>query len=177
MTGSRLISEDEFLALPESVQKTELVCGELVVSPAPNRRHQRVVVRLVHILEAWAETRRPAEIGTAPQDLRLGPDRIVQPDVAVWLGGVDIEATVITRIPDLVVEVISSDRVYDRVTKRLLYGDAGVPEYWVVDPLARRVERFAGPRLNETLRLEGEARLQSRVLPGVALDLAELFER
>ena len=70
------------------------------------------------------------------------------------------------------IEVLSEDRVHDRVTKRLLYAAAGVKENWVVEP-AGLVERWSGPGLTraETLR----ARVRTALLPGFALDLRRPF--
>lgn len=76
------------------------------------------------------------------------------------------------RIPEICIEVLSGNRAYDRVTKRYLYAEAGVAEYWIVDP-AGVVERRSGPELGELESIE--PRLTSLRLPGFALDLAVLF--
>jgi Uma2 family endonuclease len=74
-------------------------------------------------------------------------------------------------VPDLVVEVLSGNRSHDRLTKRLLYAEAGVPEYWIVDPVGRHVEVVAGLETRETAR----KRLSSRVAEGLVIDVAALF--
>ncbi|HEY4184461.1 MAG TPA: Uma2 family endonuclease [Polyangia bacterium] len=133
------VSEAEFLSLPESKQKTELIDGEVIVS----------------------------------LDVRFAPDRILQPDAMVFLTRLLREQQgPIDRIPELCVAVLSSDRAYDRITKRLLYAAAGVQEYWVVDPNAF-VERWTGPGLarEELLR----ETLATERLPGFSLDLPLLF--
>jgi Uma2 family endonuclease len=93
----------------------------------------------------------------------------------VFLHGLadDVE-TPVTQVPDLCVEVLSGNRAHDRVTKRYVYGEAGVPEYWIVDP-AGVIERRTGPALTE-LELVQE-RLGTPLLPGFALDLARLLPR
>ena len=48
-----------------------------------------------------------------------------------------------TRTPLLVIEVLSSNRAHDLVTKFRKYAQAGLPRYWVVDPDARTVTAFA----------------------------------
>jgi Uma2 family endonuclease len=169
-----VLSEEAFLRLPESTAKIELLDGEVVVSPSPTYWHQEIVGRMVVALRAWARRqKRPVTVGHAPLDVRFGRGRILQPDVFVLLARVPrtLEGP-IERIPELCVEVLSEDRVHDRVTKRLLYGAAGVREYWVVEPSAL-VERWCGPGLAraETVR----RRLSSPVLPGFVLDLRRLF--
>ena len=140
-----VVSEAEFLRLPESTAKVELLDGEVVVSPSPSYWHHEVVGRLIVGLRTWAATQnRPVTVGHAPLDVRFAPGRILQPDVFVLFGRISRrQRGPIERIPELCVEVLSDDRVHDRVTKRLIYAAAGVREYWVVEP-AGLVERWTG---------------------------------
>ncbi|HVI02664.1 MAG TPA: Uma2 family endonuclease [Enhygromyxa sp.] len=169
-------SESEFLSLPESMRPTELVDGELVMAPSPSFWHQEVLSRLVMALRAWASTRpEPVTVVQAPMDVRFAADRILQPDAMVFLAALERDvASPIRRIPELCIEVLSSNRAYDRVTKRFMYAEAGVAEYWLVDP-AGIIERRSGPGLAR--REEIEARLTSELLPGFELDVGELLER
>jgi len=169
-----VISEAEFRRLPESTAKIELLDGEVVVSPSPTYWHQEIIGRLLVALRTWAaQQRRAVTVGHAPLDVRFGPGRILQPDAFVLLGRVARgHRGPIERIPQLCVEVLSEDRVHDRVTKRLLYAAAGVKEYWVVEP-AGLVERWTGAGLAKGERMRG--RLASPLLPGFALDLRRLF--
>ena len=75
-----LVSESEFLALPESHDKVELIDGEVIVSPSPTFWHQEVLRRLVHRLSRWADGRPDVTIGQSPLDVRFGRDRILQPE-------------------------------------------------------------------------------------------------
>ncbi len=172
----RLVSEDEFLRLPESNERVELLDGEVVVSPTPTGWHQELVGRLYVALTAWAEGREPpVSVGLGPYDVRFAPGRILQPDlfVALALKPLDTPGP-LERVPELVVEVLSSNAAYDRVTKRLIYAAAGVAEYWVVEP-SGLVERWRGAGLAEADELT-EA-LETPLLPGFALDLRGLFRR
>jgi Uma2 family endonuclease len=170
------VSEVEFLALPESTQHIELVDGDLIVAPTPTLLHQTLVTRIVHALLSWAETSSAAvTIAQSPLDVRFAPGRILQPDAMVFLEVLPLDVAMpIERIPALCIEVLSSDRTYDRVTKRYLYAEAGVREYWVVDP-AGVFERRSGPALGGHELCEGE--LASPLLAGFALDLSRLFAR
>ena len=168
------MSESEFLKLPESTDKVELVDGEVVVSPSPTYWHQEILMRLVGALRAWAaKQRRVVTVGQAPLDVRFAPGRILQPDAFVLFDRVPrSHRGPIDAVPALCVEVLSDDRVHDRVTKRLLYAAAGVGEYWVIEP-AGMVERWSGPGLARAEELRG--RLTSQLLPGFSLDLKRLF--
>ena len=79
----------------------------------------------------------------------------------------------IERIPDLCIEVVSTRRVYDRVTKRLAYAKAGVAEYWTVVQDLGFVERWTGPHL--AVREKLRERLVTPLLPGFVLDVHALL--
>jgi Uma2 family endonuclease len=169
-----VISEEDFLRLPESTAKIELVDGEVIVSPSPTYWRQEVLGRIVVALRAWATRRKgPVTIGQAPLDVRFAPGRILQPDAFVLFGRIPrSHEGPIHRIPELCIEVLSSDRLHDRVTKRLLYAAAGVTEYWVVEP-AGVVERWTGPGLDRAE--EVRIRLTTPLLPGFSLNLRRVF--
>jgi Uma2 family endonuclease len=166
------VSEAEFLSLPESLERIELIDGEVVVSPSPIFWHQEVLARLFVALRTWAEGRPEVTVAQAPLDVRFGPNRILQPDLMVFLSRLPRTQTgPIVRIPEICVEVLSTNRVYDRVTKRFIYGAAGVAEYWIVDP-AGYIERRTGPELIDEDRPE---HLTSPLLPEFGLDVAKLL--
>lgn len=173
-TAPALVSEAEFLALPESNQHVELIDGEVILSPSPSLRHQETLTRIVTALRAWAQSSQPAAtIVQAPFDVRFGPGRILQPDAVVFLGGLpdDVE-TPVGRVPDLCIEVLSGNRAHDRVTKRYVYAEAGVQEYWIVD-LGGLIERRTGSGLAEVELLE--ATITTPLLPGFRLELARVL--
>ncbi len=129
--------------------------------------------RLVFELGRWAKGRSGVTVAQSPLDVRFAPNRILQPDAMVFLAALDREERgPITRIPEICVEVLSLNRVYDRVTKRYVYGNAGVVEYWIVDA-AGHVEVCSGPALtHETIMAD---RLTSPLLPDFSLDVQELL--
>jgi Uma2 family endonuclease len=169
-----LVSEEEFLALPESTDKIELIDGEVFLSPAPTVLHQEVLLRIVLALRTWASRQGgPVFVGLSPLDVRFAPDRILQPDAFLILDRIPLDwKGPIDRVPDLCVEVLSHDRKYDRVTKRLVYGASGVREYWVVEQ-AGLIERWTGSNLDVSEEVTGT--LETPLLPGFALEMANLF--
>jgi len=171
-----VVSEAEFLSLPESVEHIEFLDGEVILSPAPSPWHQELLRRIVYALGTWADgLNRPVFIGQAPLDVRFAPNRILQPDAFVILGAVDFHQTgPIDRVPELCVEVLATDRKYDRLTKRFVYAAAGVREYWLVEA-SGFVERWTGPDLSQAEAVSGH--LASALLPGFDLDLDKLFQR
>lgn len=169
-----LVSEAEFLGLPETTLRQELLDGEVLVPPSPTVWHQELLGRVVTALREWArETGARASILQAPIDVRFRANRILQPDAMVVLELLGREtATPLTRVPEICIEVLSTDRAYDRVTKRYVYAEAGVKEYWIVDP-AGVIERARGPGLAISDDLDDV--LESELLPGLRLDIARLF--
>jgi Uma2 family endonuclease len=173
---THFVTEAEFLALPESNQRIELIDGEVIVPPSPTFEHQTAVGRLFNALSGWAAKQAPQPtVALAPLDVRFGPSRILQPDLMVFLRPLprDIE-TPITRVPELVIEVLSNNRSYDRFTKRALYAEAGVKEYWLVDIDGSRIEVRTGAALS------GERfctdKLSSLLLPDFVLDVSALSD-
>jgi Uma2 family endonuclease len=115
------------------------------VTPSPNLAHQRVVGELLTTLGAYVDQHDVGMAVTSPSDVELEPERITQPDVYV-LTVDEYRRGLAEGFPVrellLAVEVLSpSSSRYDRVSKRTLY-QRHVPEYWVVDPNARLVERW-----------------------------------
>ncbi len=136
---------EDYALLPDDGKRYEVIRGELYMSAAPRPLHQRVVTRLCYFLEGFLEN---SDIGiafVAPIDVIL-PDRIgdpVQPDIVVIRRESlpIIDELNIQGAPDLVVEVLSpSNPAHDRKLKYDLYAEAGVQEYWIVDPHIRSVE-------------------------------------
>jgi len=123
---------DELHRFPSDGNRYELIQGSLHVNPAPDPFHQRVSSNLQWLLtEACPDG---LEVFSAPLDVTLGPDTLVQPDLMVVrtdrLTGAGLDGP-----PLLVVEILSpSSMNYDRGTKRLTYEQARVPSFWIVDP-------------------------------------------
>lgn len=169
----RLVSEEEFLSLPESTEKVELLDGEVILSPSPTYRHQWILRQVVRALEDWASTQpRDVTVAMAPLDVRFAAGRILQPDAFVLFSRIASDHVgPIDEIPALCIEVLSANRAYDRMTKRLVYAEAGVAELWTI-AVDGTVERWCGERLAtcETI----DRRLTSTLLPDFEFDIDRL---
>lgn len=118
--------------LPDDGHRYELIDGILVVSPAPGHLHQRVVVRLVRLLDEACP--RGQEVLTGPFDIVLADDTLMQPDILVARRA-DITRKDLPAPPLLAVEVLSpSTRRFDLMLKRSRFESAGTQSYWVIDP-------------------------------------------
>jgi Uma2 family endonuclease len=162
--------------LPDDGNRHEAVYGELLVTPAPRKSHQRVVLRLSLALQPYVETWNLGELFGSPLDLVHGPDSVVEPDVMVLRPGVeDVDLTDLSAAL-LVVEVLSpSTARQDRFTKRRLYQESGVPAYWIVDPDARVVEVWTPEAAFPVIVLDVVRWHPSGAGEPFELELAELF--
>lgn len=175
------LTYDDLLELfpEESLERRELIGGELFVTPSPERRHQRVVVRLTRLLEEHAEAH-GGELLVGPFDLQLTPHDVVQPDLLYFIEERRelIGERPTAAAPDLVVEISSpSTRQRDLTAKRRLYEREGVTEYWFVDLDGDRVlvHRLSGGGYGAPLSLGRQERLGSPLLPSLSIVIAEVL--
>ena len=178
-SGTRMMLA-EYRTLPETDGGVwELIGGELYQMPAATAEHQFLMDFLVTMINNLMRAVQPtpglafSNVGLALSDLYAPtPDIIYLQSENLSL----INNGYVEGIPDLVVEILSSDRNRDLVMKRNLYAGAGIPEYWTLDPFndvltvlepsgSEYVERALGR--NDTLT--------TAAIPGFALPLEQLF--
>ena len=134
-----------FEALPDDGLRHEIIDGVHYVTPSPGVAHQYVGSALFDALSAYLKAERVGWLFYPPCDIELSDDTIVQPDLFVLprTGAKPPRSWKEGGIPLLAVEVISpSSASRDRIVKRRRYQQAGVAEYWIVDPMAQLVERW-----------------------------------
>ena len=114
----------------------ELVDGELLVTPAPTRRHQRIIGQLYALLRPYVMHHRLGELVLSPAEVNLTPESRFEPDLFVdpaVAGRLPRASDPVTQLL-LAIEVLSpGSRRHDRITKRRFFQRNGVPEYWIVD--------------------------------------------
>jgi Uma2 family endonuclease len=171
---------EDYCRIPDDGQRYEVIRGVLYVSPAPRTRHQRVIAYLLTALNNFVTARQLGEVLTSPIDVLLpGLASVVQPDILFVSrdrAGI-VEEKYLRGAPDLVVEVLSpSNPGHDRKTKLEVYAEAGVREYWIVDPDARSIDVHVLE--SRAYRLDGrygtEAAARSRVLDGFEVGVARV---
>jgi Uma2 family endonuclease len=173
-TGNTLTLAD-LEGMPDDGCRYELVGGAIVMTASPVPVHQLVQFRLQTILqEAVSED---LVVFGSPIDLDLPEGQRVEPDVVVvpWSGVGDKRLTLPAVV---VVEVVSvGSAVHDRVTKRTVYEEAGIPAYWLVDLPAGTITalRLTDQGVYETYA-EGTAITVDWPL-AVTVDLAALTRR
>lgn len=122
--------------LPDDGNRYEIIDGNLIVSPAPTARHQRITHLLSWLLENAAPDSCSVIPGTGVLRECPGSTRYLIPDVLVVQASAITDAALNLDPADvvLVVEVVSpSSMTHDRITKREVYARLGIPHYWLVE--------------------------------------------
>ena len=134
-------------ATPDHVV-AELMDGALVTHPRPAPRHSLAFMALSHQLSGpfqFDEDGPGGWVFMAEPELRLG-ENILVPDLAAWRSHrmpVTPDTATVDTPPDWVCEILSaSTEVRDRTTKMRIYGEAGVPFLWLLDPRQQMLETF-----------------------------------
>ena len=154
--------------------RAEVIEGVVEVAPSPSPRHQSVMAALA--AELWGPFQRgrggPGGWWLIPDvDVRFGEHDVFRPDLSGWRRE---EVPLfpgerpVTERPAWVCEGLSpGSAALDQGAKRMVYERAGVPWYWLVDPLNRTVQ---------VLALRGDAYVVTRVVGDHGVARLEPFE-
>ncbi|MDQ5852747.1 MAG: Uma2 family endonuclease [Chloroflexota bacterium] len=173
-------TEEQYLLLTNQTNRLiEFTDGYIEVLPMPTRKHQ---VILAFLYEAFLLFIRPrgGKVLFAPLRVQVGPRKYREPDLlllrdandqrnqeAYWLGA------------DLVAEIVSPDDPdRDTVTKRADYALAGIPEYWIVNPLddTIMVLTLAGDAYTEHGAYRRGETASSALLPGFTVHVDTVLD-
>lgn len=157
--------------------RVELIQGEILDMAPIGKRHAACLNRLVHLFSTALGDR--AVI--APQNpIQLGRDSQPQPDLAVLAFRADYYAARHPTTEDvlLLVEIAESSAAYDRDVKLPLYAAHGVPEVWLIDLTADRVERHLSPSsegYRKILRPDEGETFSPEHLPAISLNATQVI--
>ncbi len=171
-------SEDEYLAL-DTNHLIEFSHGRLEIMPLPTQSHQLLVIALFELLLNFV---REGQLGTvllAPMRVQLSPGKFREPDILFMRAEHDDRRS--DRFwegADLVMEIVSpDDPERDKVTKRREYAQAGIPEYWIVDPTNASITVLT--LRGQEYALHGEfvtgETASSVLLEGFRVDVSDVF--
>lgn len=131
-------TENDYYNLPEDV-RAELINGELIYNQAaPSRLHQTILMELSGTIREYIRSKNgTCRVYPAPFAVKLNKNNqtIVEPDISVICDQNKLTDRGCTGAPDWIIEIVSpSNASHDYIRKLNLYADAGVREYWIVDP-------------------------------------------
>lgn len=173
-------AEEDYLLLPGN-RLVEYSHGIVEVLSMPSFAHQLVTAWLYEVLKAFAKRRGLGVVLFAPLSVKLWAGKYREPDLLFmfdhnrhrirqqyWEGA------------DLVMEVVSpDDPLRDLETKRREYAQAGIPEYWLVNPLEQTITVFTLPENASVYAIDGvydrSSVAESVLLPGFTVDVDACF--
>jgi len=152
-------TERDYLAL-DTNRLIELTDGCLEVLPMPTLLDQLIVDYLYSLLKEHVKTGIGGLVVFAPLPVKFRPDLYREPDI-VYLSPDRVAAMGKAKYPqgaDLVIEVVSEGdeaRERDYNTKRTIYAEHGVPEYWIVDPDQKQITVLSLDKSTTSFREHG----------------------
>jgi Uma2 family endonuclease len=178
----RKLTEEEFEALLSDVM-VEYTDGFIETLPMPTMLHQEIMIFLYLLLDSLKDSqgRVAGKAMLAPFILQVRSGKLRLPDV-LYLKRENFARIADARwdYADLIMEIVSDGGVdRDYVQKRFAYAEAHVPEYWIVDPFRRSITLLV-LELNsyrEAAVFTDGQRLVSPTIPGLAVDVSQVFNR
>ena len=173
-------TEQQYLKLTDQTNRLiEFTDGEIEVLPMPTDNHQSISQFLFLALLVFLQ-RIGGKVQYAPLRVRIREGKHREPDILLvrdandprrqnqfWLGA------------DLVVEVVSpDDPARDTVAKRADYAEAGIPEYWIVNPVDETITVLilVGDAYAEHGVFGRGTQATSALLTGFAVDVNAVFD-
>lgn len=131
----------DIFALPDG-QRAELIDGVIYNMTPPNRIHQKLIIELGTAINNFIKSKDGScDVYPAPFAVFTNTDdeTYVEPDISVICDKNKLDERGCNGAPDFIIEIVSpSSRKMDYSTKMTLYSNAGVREYWIVDPAKER---------------------------------------
>ncbi len=172
---------------PNDGNRYELIDGVLYVTPFPSYRHQHAATQLTILLGAFVHKHKLGHVFAAGLKVVLDEPTGVGPDLAYiaaarmdrmqddgYHGAPDLVVEVLSF---LVVEVLSSKPQLDRYIKLNKYAEAGIPHYWIVDPVNRSVSVYQldGERYRLAHEASKDETFSPKLFPDLHIQLNELW--
>ncbi len=177
------VSFEEFLAWTDEDTHAEWVDGEIVLMAPASLEHQRLLDFLNDLVKTYVRSRGLGQVYFAPVLMRL-PSRPSgrEPDL-LFISAAHLDRlrpTYLDGPADLVVEIVSPEsNTRDRAEKLTEYEAAGIPEYWLIDPLREDAAfyQLSQDGLYRRSPIDADGIYRSAVLPGFRIKVDWLWQR
>ena len=162
-------------------ERFELIYGEAYAMSAPSTRHQEILGGIFNQIYNYLRGK-PCKVFPAPFDVRLfykadeSDDAVVQPDISVICDKKKLGPEGCRGAPDLVVEILSpSNTAIEMEQKLKLYQEAGVREYWVIDPENNGLTVYLFEKDIIAKTYKSTATVAVTIFPGLNIPLEQIF--
>lgn len=136
------ITLEQYESLPPD-RRAEVFDGVIYDMSSPSQEHQTISMELSTILNTYMKSKKaPCRVFHAPFDVKLfdSPLTIVQPDILIVCDKDKLDGKRCNGAPDFIIEIVSPGNPADDYIRKLYYyKNAGVREYWIVDPRRKTV--------------------------------------
>ena len=136
---------EDYYNMPDHIH-AELIHGQYYNMAPPNRINQKISLKLSNIIDSYINAKKGnCEVYAAPFSVQLDDNEptIVEPDISVICDTSKLNERGCIGAPDWIMEIVSPSSIkHDYITKLWLYANAGVREYWIVDPQTKEVHIY-----------------------------------
>lgn len=176
---TNIYTTDYIYSLPDG-QRAELIDGVIYDITPPNRIHQKLSSQFTKIIGQYIDKNNGScEVYSAPFAVFLNADdkTYVEPDISVICDKNKLDDRGCTGAPDWIIEIVSpSSRKMDYRTKMTLYTDAGVREYWIVDPAKERTTIYHYEEDAAPIVIPFSQPISAGIYRDLNIDVAELLK-
>ncbi len=141
---SPTISFEDFLQDAPETSLAEWVNGNMVLMNPPSAHHQDILGFLTSVLRSYIEAHNLGKLRSAPFPMKLASSGRESDLLFILKNNLQrLKANFLDGPADLVIEIISPEsRARDRGEKFYEYEQAGIPEYWLLDPVRKQAEFY-----------------------------------
>lgn len=178
-TQPKLVTIEQYEALPEE-KRAEVFDGIIYDVSSPSEIHQTISTELTTILNTYMKSKKGScRVFHAPFDVKLNdnPLTIVQPDLMIVCDKNKLDGKRCNGAPDFVIEIVSPGNPADDYIRKLYYyKNAGVREYWIVDPRRKTVtvNYFEGDMLN--IQYTFDATIKASIYEDLFIKFSDIAE-
>ncbi|RJW51655.1 Uma2 family endonuclease [Clostridiales bacterium TF09-2AC] len=173
----RIYTIDDIYSLPDG-ERAELINGQIYYMAPPSRKHQEIAGELFTSINNYIHSNGgPCKPYIAPFAVYLHENdkTYVEPDISVICDPNKLNDKGCSGAPDWIIEIVSpSSKPMDYYTKLSLYRDAGVREYWIVDPLRQIILVYDMEHGDSPVIHSFNDSIPVRIYPGFSIDFSQL---